>query len=638
MKLRAHLLILTVGTLVPMIDFAVVASAFLARRDQATFQRGAMERTFALLAAVDAELKSSIATLEALAASRHLDTDDLRAFHADATLVHASQRDWLTIILALPSAQPVVNVLFPFGTTLPPTLERRSFDEVSRTGRAVIGHLARGAITERGVVTQVDAFPIRVPVVRGGTTRYVLSAMVRPRVVAALLAAQRIPSDWIGVVVDGNARIVARTVDPERSVGQPASETLQAALARSPEGVSRGTTREGADVYTAYHRSAFSGWSVAVGIPATTVQAGARQTIGVMVFGVLGAGILAFVLAHVLGRRISAPIAALASAATILGRGERPEISRRSNVTEVRDLARALDEAAAAVSFHQAKLERRVEERTAALDDANQRLIIELAQRKETLETLRETSELLERLVEGAPDGIVVVDRTGRIARVNTQAEAMFGWPRAELLGQRIEILIPESAREKHVGERTAFFRAPRLRTMAQGIDLTGRRRDGTEFPAEIVLSPVETGDGLLVIAIVRDVSERKRVEHILSAQTERLRDAEKMEAVGRLAGGIAHDFNNLLTVIIGRTQMVLNRPLPDEIRRYVDLIHRTARRAEDLVRQLLAVRVGATPRHRAGRPRADRASGDEPRRQCARRDAPGRRARRRDRGRRTDR
>ena len=243
-----------------MIIFAVVASAVLAWRERTTFRRGAMERSLAVVTAVDAEVKSSIGTLEALAASRHLDTGDLRSFHAEAARARASQRDWLTIILALPSSEQVVNVLLPFGTPLPPTLERASFDELLRRSVPAVGHLARGPVTEHGTTTLVWAFPVRVPVVRDGTTKYVLSAVVKPDRMRALLAAQRLPPDWVGVLIDANARIVARTVAPEQSIGELASDSLRTALAQSSEGWFHGTTLEGADVYTPYHRSAVSGW------------------------------------------------------------------------------------------------------------------------------------------------------------------------------------------------------------------------------------------------------------------------------------------------------------------------------------------------------------------------------------------
>src|SRR5512145_2310989 len=133
--LRSHLLVLTLVTLLPMIAFAVVASALFARRERATFQRGATERTLALLTAVDAELQGSITTLEVLATSETLTTHDLKAFHAEAVSVVKGQPNWLTIHLAPPSARQLVNILAPYGARLPMVTERASFERVLETGK-----------------------------------------------------------------------------------------------------------------------------------------------------------------------------------------------------------------------------------------------------------------------------------------------------------------------------------------------------------------------------------------------------------------------------------------------------------------------------------------------------------------------
>ena len=343
MKIRSHLFILTVGTLLPLFAFAAITAIVLAQRERATFQRGATERTLALITAVDAELSNPITTLDALATSRHLDDGNLRAFHEEITRVLASQPDWSTISLALPSGRQVVNPRRPLGDALPAIQDAPSFDKVLKSGAPAVSDLVRSQLTR-----QIE-FAVRVPVMRGGEVKYVLSAAVKPQSMSQILSLQRLPPDWIGAILDGNKRFVARTVGTERVLGEPASQSLQAALSRSPEGWFQGTTIEQAAVYTAYNRSPTSGWTVAIGIPAPAVEAAARRSVWVIGAGILVALAVAFALALMLGRRISAPIVALAAGAKAIGRGEQPQMPGTTRVEEVEELARALEEAGSAV-------------------------------------------------------------------------------------------------------------------------------------------------------------------------------------------------------------------------------------------------------------------------------------------------
>lgn len=188
----------------------------------------------------------------------------------------------------------------------------------------------------------------------------------------------------------------------------------------------------------------------------------------------------------------------------------------------------------------------------------------------------------LDQLIEGLTDAVVVVDAEGAVVLVNAKTEELFGYAREDLIGQSVERLLPDELDEIHKRHRAGYMRAPRSRSMGLGLDFTGRRSDGTVFPVEIGLSALRTDEGMLITAVITDISERRRLEQML-AQT------QKLEAVGRLASGIAHDFNNLLTAIAGYADFLMEE-FDVGTRPYADAreISNAAERAARLTRQLL--------------------------------------------------
>jgi PAS domain S-box-containing protein len=147
-------------------------------------------------------------------------------------------------------------------------------------------------------------------------------------------------------------------------------------------------------------------------------------------------------------------------------------------------------------------------------------------------------------LFEAAPNGMIVIDETGTVTFVNRQIEKLFGYPRGELIGRSVEILIPKHSRAAHPAKRAAFMKDPTIRSMGAGRDLYGLRKDGTEFPVEIGLNPFRSGDRTLVVGSVIDISERKRnEEHIRFVMNE-----------------LSHRSKNLLMVVLAVANQTVRR------------------------------------------------------------------------------
>jgi len=155
-------------------------------------------------------------------------------------------------------------------------------------------------------------------------------------------------------------------------------------------------------------------------------------------------------------------------------------------------------------------------------------------------------------LLEAAPDAMLITNGEGRIVLVNGQTESLFGYARAELLGAAIEMLVPERFRERHAGFRRAYFHDPKPRPMGHGLDLFGRRRDGTEFPAEISLSPMKTDEGLFATAAIRDVTERKRLEE---ARRRSLQEASRLKS--EFLANMSHELRTPLNAVIGFAELI---------------------------------------------------------------------------------
>lgn len=189
-------------------------------------------------------------------------------------------------------------------------------------------------------------------------------------------------------------------------------------------------------------------------------------------------------------------------------------------------------------------------------------------------------------VVESSPAAMVIVDQAGCITRVNRQVENWFGYDRSELLGQTVEVLIPDRLREQHVRHRTQFLAAPQTRPMGTGRDLFARRKDSSEFPVDVSLHPMKTTGGEMVMAHIVDLTDRIQAD----IEIRKRHAVERLALLGQLAGGVAHEIRNPLGVIRNAAYYLemVQDSLDTEAQQSVMEIQREVDRANHIVNDLL--------------------------------------------------
>ena len=182
------------------------------------------------------------------------------------------------------------------------------------------------------------------------------------------------------------------------------------------------------------------------------------------------------------------------------------------------------------------------------LADTNRELEPEVAERKRA-------EAIFRGLLESAPDAMVIVDAKGNIALVNGQTERLFGYQREEMVGKPMELLMPERFRGRHVSERMNYVKEPRARAMGSGLELFGRRKEGSEFPVEISLCPLRTDAGMLISSAIRDISDRKRVQLELARARDEALEGSRLKSV--FVANMSHELRTPLNGIIGFSQLL---------------------------------------------------------------------------------
>ncbi|MGB3202351.1 MAG: sensor histidine kinase [Nodosilinea sp.] len=340
LSLRWYLILLVVGTLLPVGLFAGAVVFRLSQQQQGVSERRMLREARNLASTVEREFSNTTRTLQALAASDHLYEDDLDSFYRDTRRMAETQATWLAVILLSPDGQQVLSSQQPLGTPLPPVNEPASLITLVATRQPVVGDLRQGNLGNN------FAFPVRVPVIQDGTLRYALTAVITPEALATVVEGQQpVEGEWTRTVVDGQGIVVTRTLSPQRFVGQRGTPSFLERIGAASEGIYQDRTLEGIEVYVAFSRIGNTSWTAAVTVPVDDIQGPARRA---MVL-VLGSGLALLLVsgtgAFLLSRPLARSIDSAALGAKSLANNEYPHV-RSLAIKELIFLGQSLELAA----------------------------------------------------------------------------------------------------------------------------------------------------------------------------------------------------------------------------------------------------------------------------------------------------
>jgi signal transduction histidine kinase len=363
--LEQRLFWIVIAGLLPLILLSFATLLYNAQTQRQQQIKAAESTMRSVVTAVDAELQTSFASLDALAASPRLRERDFQGFHAEARSLLERRPSWANIVLSDPTSQHVINAQLPFGAPLPRAVDPGAVEAAVRAGVPAVGNLIWSPVLNRYV------FGVRLPIREGDTIPYVLTAVLRPDAILEIVRRQVLPESATVVVLDGRRTVVARTRNHAEWVGKPPSATLIEMLERG-DAAAVTTTLEGVRVHTIWHRSAETGWSAAIGVPTAIVDGPVIRSYLVLGGSIVAAIMLGLGAALVTGRSVTGPMGKLERAAAAVARGEAPMLPE-TDLPEIRQAMLAL------LTAHIERDKLLHSERESRLLEQNARLAAELA-------------------------------------------------------------------------------------------------------------------------------------------------------------------------------------------------------------------------------------------------------------------
>ncbi|MEX0802437.1 MAG: ATP-binding protein [Candidatus Binatia bacterium] len=500
LALRLYLIRLVLLLVIPFTLFASTLVVLLAQNEKVAIRSGMEATAHALEIVVDRELESTMGALQTLATSANLVSGNLEGFRKRAERVLLMQKGWNNIILLDASGKQLVSLRPPDQVRAPD-----NFNLVLQTGKPAVQNLMH---SRTGPVVGMS-----VPVTYDGKTEYVLTANLRTDMFTDLLKQENLPAGWMGVIYDGNRRILARTHNLNETVGQLAAAEISQAIGNIDKGwITAKTLNNNVPSYVAFSKSALSQWSVGIALPTAILDGSVYRhfyLVGGSGLFILGVGIW---LALSRADRIARPIENLSEKSAALGKGFSPVVPI-SLVTEIRELEEKFREADMALYGFTVDLEQRIRERTA-----------ELQQKAEILEL--------------SHDGILVRRFSdSRIQFWSSGATQLYGWTTQEALGK-----ISHGLLQTHFPQTVEDIEDQLIRQGRWEGELIQTRKNGTRIitASRWSLRRDQAGNPSDVLELDYDITAKKEAE-------QKLLENERLASLGLTAAVFAHEVANPL-------------------------------------------------------------------------------------------